>query len=158
MLTIRLRKISPTHHSFAYTKEDGSGKTLELETKTYLFHDLLHFAVETEAQLANSFYGTLAKNGGYSDFQNMNESTEIRGEGAMTEKIVGALTGVIKNDTPREAFLDGIQNWLTATNEQMPTWLTEDFVLTVKEKMRKLIGEWNGTPFGETMELQFPYF
>jgi len=51
-LVVRLTRVSPTHHRFAFGRADGSGESLELETKSCLFHDLLHFAVETEAQLA----------------------------------------------------------------------------------------------------------
>ncbi len=51
-LVIRLTRISPTHHTFAYVGANGTEHALKLETKTYLFHDLLHFAVESEAKLA----------------------------------------------------------------------------------------------------------
>ncbi len=61
MLTVRLTRISPTRHTLAYTLADGTGATLPLETKSLLFHDLLHYAVETEAGLTESFYGSLAK-------------------------------------------------------------------------------------------------
>lgn len=158
MLTIELTKISPTHHHFAYTRVDNTGEILELETKTFLFHDLLHFAVETEARLANSFYGTLAKNGVYADFKNENQNMDISGEAGMTEKIVGSLTGTLKNNLSPQEFLSSMKNWLDATGEQTPPWLTEDFVLRIQERMRKLLGQWNGTPFGKTMKLNFPYF
>ena len=39
-LTIRLRRLSPTHHEFAYVREDGSGEAVKLETKSLLLHDL----------------------------------------------------------------------------------------------------------------------
>jgi len=29
-------------------------------------------------------------------------------------------------------------------------------VLAVKERMRRLEGQWQATPFGQTMELEFP--
>ncbi len=64
-MIVKLTKISPTHHRFEYVRADGTGEKLELETKTFLYHDLLHFAVESEAGLKNSFYGLLEKKEDY---------------------------------------------------------------------------------------------
>ena len=59
MLVITLKKVSPTRHQLTIRTEKGGIETCELETKTYLFHDLLHFAIESEAHLRESFYGLL---------------------------------------------------------------------------------------------------
>jgi hypothetical protein len=40
-------------------------------------------------------------------------------------------------------------------HEALPEWFTEDLVVRVKERMRRLEGEWKGTPFGSTMTLAF---
>ncbi len=153
-LTIALTKISPTHHRFEYHGENGAGESLELETKTFLFHDLLHFAVETEAKLQNSFYGLLAKSKNYAS---LSETPEILGfqahEIAVTERVVGALTSVIKGSNQPDRFILMMENMLEATQEPLPSWLTQEFVIRVQERMRKLLGQWHGTPFGKTMEL-----
>ena len=60
-LIIKFTNVSPTRHRFEMIREDGSREQADLETKTFLFHDLLHFAVESEAFLADSFYGKLLK-------------------------------------------------------------------------------------------------
>ena len=46
-------------------------------------------------------------------------------------------------------------NLLSASGEKIPEWFTEEFVERIKERMRKLVGQWNGTPFGSEMTLQF---
>ena len=153
-LLVKLTRISPTHHSFAYIRPDGTGESLELETKSFLFHDLLHFAVETEAGLQHSFYGNLAKSSSYATLADMNGEAE--GEIGMTERIVGGLTGFLKKDTDAATFISLMANMLQATSESLPAWLTEDFLMRVKERMRRLQGEWNATPFGSTMTLNFP--
>jgi hypothetical protein len=56
-LLIQLTRVSPTHHRSAYRREDGSGGAHELESKSFLTHDLLHFCAETEAALTDGFYG-----------------------------------------------------------------------------------------------------
>lgn len=57
MLKIALKKVSPIHHAFTLLFDGGGKETVQLETKTYFYHDLLHFAVESEAKLTDSFYG-----------------------------------------------------------------------------------------------------
>lgn len=152
-LTVKLTRISPTHHTFAYTRQDGTGETLELETKSFLFHDLLHFAVESEARLQHSFYGNLAKSSSYATLAELNGEAE--GEIGMTERVVGGLTGYFKSQMDAQAFLELMRNMVQATGEDLPPWLTGDFLANIKEQMRRLQGEWNALPFGKTMELQF---
>lgn len=152
-LVVRLTRISPTHHTFAYTRTDGTGESLELETKSFLFHDLLHFAVESEAALQHSFYGNLANSSSYATLAELNGDAE--GEIGMTERVVGGLTGYLKGTADDETFIALMKNMLDATGETLPTWLTPTFLTRIKERMRRLQGEWNSTPFGETMQLQF---
>lgn len=153
-LLITLTRISPTEHTFAYTRPDGTGETLTLNTREFLFHDLLHFAVETEAHLAHSFYGNLAASSSYKTLAAMNDTAG--GEIGITERVVGALTGALKNDVDSTAFLSLLENAFHASNERLPDWLTADFISRIKERMRRLQGEWNGTPFGQSMNLRFP--
>jgi hypothetical protein len=94
-LGIVLKKVSPTHHAFTMVFEGGGKETVELETKTYLYHDLLHFAVESEAGLSDSFYGRLLKGYRYDELSLPEMPTLASGgdhEGLMTERIVGLMT------------------------------------------------------------------
>ena len=63
-LVLRFTRLAPTHHHFEYRRADGSGEVVEMESEDLLFHDLLHYAVESEAGLKGSFYGILGKIGG----------------------------------------------------------------------------------------------
>jgi hypothetical protein len=151
---VRLTRVSPTEHTFAYQRPNGTGETLTLNTRSFLFHDLLHFAVETEAHLQHSFYGNLAASGGYETLSGMNDAAG--GEIGITERVVGGLTGALKGDVDPATFLSLLENAFNASDEHLPDWLTTDFVDRIKERMRRLQGEWNGTPFGQSMELRFP--
>jgi len=156
LLSIAITKISPTHHAFTYTRPGGKKERVELETKAFLFHDLLHFAVETEAGLRQSFYGLLSTRESYQALSEpVVENSDARSEVLMTERVVGALTGVIKAHITPAQFLVGMKNLLDAHGEDMPGWLTEDFVVRVEERMRRLLGEWNATPFGQSLNLRF---
>ncbi|HEX8254748.1 MAG TPA: hypothetical protein VF846_16510 [Thermoanaerobaculia bacterium] len=154
MLTIRLTRQSPTHHLFQYARPDGSGESAELETKTFLYHDLLHFAVESEASLTSSFYGLLARG---ETFKNLRElSLHQPSEIATTERVVGMLTGLFKNnDSDFDDVVMRAIDMLRQIEESAPLWLTPALVTNVQERMRRLLGEWKATRFGKTMTLRF---
>lgn len=131
---------------------------MSLETKTYLFHDLMHFAVESEATLAHGFYGRLLQGYRYEELALPEMEVSPSGgdrEIAMIERVVGLLTGVLKHDASEEEAVAGLVNLLSASGEAVPTWFTAEFVRGVKARMKALLGEWNGTPFGEEMNIVF---
>ncbi|MGA0600399.1 hypothetical protein ACO2Q3_06800 [Caulobacter sp. KR2-114] len=152
-LEVSFTRISPTHHRFAYRRPDGSGETVEMETRSLLQHDLLHFAVESEAGLRGSFYGILAKIGGYEELR-VAGGMALGGEIAITERVVGALTGALAQpELDDEAFVAQVREFLEVYDEGAPRWLTPGFMTAVRERMRQLEGRWKATPFGETMTL-----
>ena len=155
-LRIRLTKASAEQHRFQYLRPDGTGEAFELETRSFLFHDLLHFAVESEAGLQGSFYGLLAKVGGYAELS-LAGGAALGGEIAITERVVGALTGAFRTEgLDAEAFVEQASEYLDVYDERAPRWFTPAFVLAIKQRMADLQGRWRATPFGETMELSFP--
>lgn len=153
-LVIRLTRISPTHHTFAYVGANGTEHALKLETKTYLFHDLLHFAVESEAKLAQSFYGRLAQGKSYEELTSI-EDPDVLTENSIVERVVGALTGYFKDPKDPEEFVRRVVHFLETSEYKAPVWINESFVMAVQERMRRLQGEWNKLPFGQTMTLTF---
>jgi hypothetical protein len=158
MLTLRLTKLSNTHHRFAYGRSDGTGQTLELATRNFLLHDLIHFAVESEGRFKNSFYGLLDRGETYESLGDADITDDTHPGGAeilMTERIVGAFTALAKGAATPDQTIAGMENLLEAYGEPMPSWLNVAFAERVEERLRRLQGEWKATPFGETLELQF---
>jgi hypothetical protein len=156
VMLLRFTRVSPDKHSLEYRLPNGEGEVIELETRSALYHDLLHYAVETEAGLRGSFYGLLAKVGGYAELA-VNGGGALGGEVAITEALVGALTGALKSEVLDPAAAIGqFQDYIELFDWRMPRWLTAPFVLAVEDRMRQLEGRWRATPFGETMELTFP--
>jgi hypothetical protein len=153
MLTISLTRVSNTHHRFAYTRSDATSEVAELDTRSFLFHDLLHFAVETEAFLQDSFYGRLDRGATFADLRA--EPFDTSGELAQTERIVGMLTGFLKDSPEPADFLERAVTMLRDTGADVPPWLTLELLMRVKERLRRLLGEWNALPFHQTMELRF---
>ncbi len=155
LLTLRFTRISPTHHRFECRRADGTGETLEMETRGLLVHDLVHYAVESEAGLKGSFYGILARIGGYEELT-VNGGAALGGEVAITERVVGALQGAMEaEDLDPDAFVAAVTDFLDLYDERAPRWLTRQFVLAVRDRMRGLMGRWKATPFGETLQLEF---
>jgi len=154
-LALRFTRVSPTHHRFEYRREDGTGEAVEMETRSLLFHDLLHYAVESEARLKGSFYGILGRIGGYEELS-LAGGAALGGEVAITERVVGALTGALKDEELDDAaFVAEVADFLEVYDERAPRWLTPAFIGAVRERMRQLLGRWKATPFGETLELMF---
>ncbi|MBI4909434.1 MAG: hypothetical protein HY820_37800 [Acidobacteria bacterium] len=146
MLTIRLTRVSPTHHRLSYKRNDGSGEDILLETRSCLLHDLVHFAVESEAGLLNSFYGSLARAASNGELPSSHELL-------LTERIVGPLQNIADSDP--SVILTAIQGLFAAYGDPVPAWCTHDLLIRVQNRVRQLRGQWNSTPFGQSMELQF---
>ncbi len=137
-------------------RTDGSRDRVELETKSLWLHDFVHFAVEAEADLQDGFWGLLAAG---KTMAEMNDRTgegvkEYAGSMLVIEMLVGALSGAL-NGVPLDAVITNIHGYLESVGkgDQFPAWLTTEFVGRVQDRLRKLVGHWNGTPFSETMEL-----
>jgi hypothetical protein len=158
MLTVRFTRVSATHHRFEVERADGSKEAAVLETRSLLVHDLLHFAFETEAGLAQAFYGLIAAGRTLAD--TMPEATpEGAGfptaEARLAERIVGPLTGVVQDKFSARSALAGLRQLQEAHGEPMPEWLTEDLIRRTTEHFRRLHGRWRSTPFAATLELRF---
>jgi len=152
-LTLRFTRVSATHHRFEYIRADGTGEALELETRSFLIHDLLHFAVESEAGLRGSFYGLLDRIGGYAELSV--NAGGLGGEVQITEMVVGALTGALAAPVEAEGLATSVSAYIADCGLRAPRWLTPAFVETVFERMRRLQGEWKATQFGQAMTLRF---
>lgn len=152
MLTIRFTKVSDARHRIEVVRDDGTRDAVELETRSFLLHDLIHYAVESEAGLRQSFYGALAVGRGYEELSNRQP---LAGEILMTERVVGAMTGAAKGQVTATQVIAAMKNLLDAHDEAMPPWLTRAFVERALERLRRLQGQWKATRFGETLELAF---
>lgn len=159
MLLLRFTKLSDQRHSLAYVRSDGTGETSELETRSFLVHDFVHYAVETEAGLKHSFYGLLDAGHNYSELNAKDEAqgaTVIRDEVGMTEGVVGPLQTLLTKGADPETFLELFAMNLEAQGQSLPPYLDTAFVARVAERFRRLQGAWKATRYGGTLELRFP--
>jgi hypothetical protein len=141
---VRFTRLNPTHHRFEAVRDDGAIESRELETRSFLTHDLVHFALESEGKLADGFYGAIARGGAY--------ETEAT---AAIESVVGPLQGAIKGEVDASAFVQRFRSVQEKIGGHMPDWLSEDLIARTVARLRQLQGQWRATPFGQTMELRF---
>jgi hypothetical protein len=152
-MRIGFRKLSDERHALTISRDQGSWETVECETRSYLTHDLLHYAVEAEVGVQSGFWGRLAAGATLAE---MNDRTRsMSHEMAAIEQAVGALTASVKGRSAAEVVA-GMNRFASALGTTMPSWLDEELVLAVQERMRQLVGRWNATPRGSALELTWP--
>lgn len=64
---ILLTKISGDKHAVTIVRSNRSEESLELVTREALFHDLLHYAVESVLGTQGGYWGTLASGKTFAD-------------------------------------------------------------------------------------------
>jgi hypothetical protein len=150
-LVVRFTRLNPTHHRFEAIRPDGTRELREFETKSLLLHDLVHFALESEAGLREAFYGSVARGADY-------DTEPWTDEGRDVEGVVGPLQGALKGEVDAEAFVTRLRATQQSIGSTAPPWLTPELIARVLERLRQLQGQWRATPFGETLELSFPLY
>src|ERR1041384_6581695 len=138
---IRFRKVTNERHVLEIERSDGRREEVECETRSYLVHDLLHYAVEGEARLDVGFWGNLHRGKTLADMSDRTGRSmkDAAPEMAVVERLVGALCGAVKGRNAAE-MVAALETYASALATVNPPWLTEPFVICVQERMRKLMG------------------
>jgi hypothetical protein len=156
-MLIRLTRLTNDRHRLELVRDDGTREARELETRSALLHDLVHYAVETEAGLGASFYGQLA---GGKTYEALTAEPSRDAEALQTEAVVARIQGLAKNDAWSRADPENLAASIAAgfrsLGREPPAWLTGDLIVRVHERLRRVQGRWRATPFHETLELEFP--
>jgi len=154
-MRILFHKLNDDRHALELVREDGQRERVECETRSYLEHDLLHYAAEAEAGLDGGFWGSLARGTTLAAMNDRSSPAYPTEEGMVIEQVVGVLSGLLKGRPPPE-LVAGFQRYADALGHTPPPWLTIPCVEAVQARMRRLLGHWRATPFGHTMELRWP--
>ncbi|WP_437680930.1 hypothetical protein [Sorangium sp. So ce131] len=139
-------------------RNNGQRDRVECETRSFLVHDLLHFAVESEAGLHGGFWGNLAKGKTLAELNDRTGEAMMAAESeeaALVERVVSVLTGAVKGMTA-EKLVAQLVSYAPATGWTPPGWLTVELVERVQEHMRRLLGHWKATPYRGEMRLEWP--
>ena len=151
-LIVRLVRLSNERHAFEAVCDDGGVERLELETRSLLLHDFVHFSLESEGGLTQGFFGKLARGESYAA-----SAEDFAGETGRIEKVVAMLQGALKGEVDAAQFVARARGAFVSVGETAPDWLNQALIERTLERLRRLRGQWSATPFGEAMELEFAH-
>jgi hypothetical protein len=152
-MRVRFHKLSDERHALEIVRDDGGCERVECETRSYLFHDFLHFAVESEARLATGFWGSLAAGKTLAALNDRSKPASTP-EMARIEQVVGMLAGLAKGRSAAEISA-ALSSYQELQGDALPGWVTPPFVYGVEERLRQLTGHYRATAYGAVMELEF---
>lgn len=157
-MRILLTRLTSSHHRLEVVRGDGSRSSADLETRSHLLHDFIHYAVEAEARLDQGFWGLLARG---TPIEELQERARAQGpsphvELALAESIAGPVNSLIHGKTDAAGLVRAFHELFAASGNTIPPWLTEGFLVRVMDRLRRLLGQWKATPFGGTLELHWP--
>ncbi|WP_218109853.1 hypothetical protein [Oligoflexus tunisiensis] len=128
-------------------REDGTSDHAELETRSFLLHDLIHYAVETELQIHDGFWGTLAAGAPLTPLKDGSMAPPLTDGAMRAERIVSPLQSLWNGRISEEHYL--------SIMEGMPD-VDAGFVKRVMNRLRSLWGHWRATPYRASMDLAWP--
>ncbi len=155
-------KTNHERHELALVRDDGTREVAsDLETRSYLRHDFMHYVVEKEAGLKHSFYGSVVAGKTFADMrmdahaQNRESPNRLVGEGGLTELIVASLQGAQKEGFSVDELLTQLPGYLKVQGFDTPAYLTRDFVERATKAFAYLLKRYDGLKTGEALTLTF---
>ena len=136
-------KLSDDRHCVRVERSDGTGESVELESRSFLRHDLAHFAVEVELTLSEGVWGSVARGG------------SLAGSGldgadmTLAETVSGPMQTLMRTN----ASAAEIHDVLTRIAPQVASPRLAE---RLHARARSLAGHWAATPYGGEMELEWP--
>lgn len=142
-MRITFTKISDERHSVEITRSDGSAESVELVSRSFLRHDLAHFAIEVELPIRKGYWGCVSSGASLT-------GEGIEGDEALlAEALAGPIQTLFRNDAGPDAYLELLR-------QRAPTHATPGLAMRVHERVRRLRGHWKATPYAGEMKLDWP--
>ncbi|MEM7099007.1 MAG: hypothetical protein AAF541_12170 [Pseudomonadota bacterium] len=144
-MIIQFHKISDEAHTITVTRSDRTISVKSLNSRSFLFHDLAHFVLEIEIPLKSGFWGSVADGADL-------DSANCDGADLLTaERIAGPFQTLVKNLAPASSYQHVLDGALTDCTH------TDKLASAIHERVRQVRGMWRATPYGDKMELTWPY-
>lgn len=141
-MKIFFKKISDEEHAVRVIRKDGSEDSCVLNSRSYLRHDLSHFAVESELPLKRGYWGCVANGTKLTGGEFSNSEIEL------AESLAAPIQILIRDDAAIGKYLD-ILNYFCRDRAN------EDLARRIHERARKLLGHWRATAYGEEMAFEW---
>jgi hypothetical protein len=122
------------------------------------FHDLTHYAVETELNFSRGFYGLIAAGWEIDETTGKTARGPLPDEAIEVEYLVSALSAERAGAavSTAEEFNQLARTFAGAKGLSQPQSLTEADLARVRSRMDKLHLRWRALTPGDTLELAFP--
>lgn len=105
----------------------------DLETKTFLKHDLVHFAIDQTLGVYDSQYPTI-------------HTAEI-------EQVAGIMHSVYDTQVSNAQILEGAKNMFSAQGKEVPVYFTDSFIDSVRNISLSLLEKYHHLKTGDSIEL-----
>lgn len=136
-------KLSDQRHAVRVDRRDGTSESVELDSRSFLRHDLAHFAVELELALAEGVWGSVARGGSLS-------GRGLDGDDiALAETISGPMQTMMRTSADATEIRDVLARVAPAIG-------SVDLAERLHTRLHSFAGHWAATPYGGEMELAWP--
>jgi hypothetical protein len=136
-------KLSDQRHAVRVERVDGTTEVVELDSRSFLRHDLAHFAVESELGLSEGVWGSVACGGSLS-------GAGLEGRDmTVAEAISGPMQTMMRTSASATEIHDVLARVAPATG-------SGDLAEQLHDRLRSLAGHWASTPYGGEMLLEWP--
>lgn len=142
-MKVAFTKLSDERHVVRVDRGDGTFESIELESRSFLRHDLAHFAVELELGLHGGVWGSVARGG------------SLAGDGldgadmGLAETVSGPMQTMMRTRASAEEIF-------AVLKRVAPELATPGLATRIHARLRALDGHWAATPYGEAMHLDWP--
>lgn len=124
-------------------RADGTAESVELDSRTFLRHDLAHLAVELELGLTTGLWGSVARGGSLS-------GARLDGNDmALAETISGPMQTMMRTGADATEIFEVLARIA-------PAICSMDLAERLHQRFRALTGHWAATPYGGGMEILWP--
>ncbi len=149
-MQITFRRLDPKSHEVTVVRADGTTESLTAETRSLLPHDLAHLAVEAELGTVDGYFGRVAAGasieGTWPDDDRTDRLMAIEGLAARVQSLWSA-------GTPVDRWPDEVAR--AAVEVDVQARPSEVVLAGIHERLRRLHGHWNATPFGRPMTVDW---
>ncbi|MGK0219554.1 MAG: hypothetical protein ACI9HE_003057 [Planctomycetota bacterium] len=138
-------------------RADGSRTWKQLHPGL-VYHDLLHYVVESELGLRESFFGLLAQGHSIMDYElpAAERSFEVTAQALITEQLVALLQLEIAGQGQDADPIKTLRASCHASGIELPLEITPKRVDALRAAGRELTGRWKALEPKQVLELPFP--
>lgn len=144
-MKIEVVKKNGTTHLYKIQRSNGTGEEIELDTKTYLLHDICHYVTESILHYSKGFWGMLAA--GYTFQSLFGKENPQTAELRFIEQIVGPVSMV---------YLGQIQpaDYITYTAHLDFSW-PDNFIQQAVKQVQDSMNAWEKLKYQEQLVLEW---